>query len=59
MASIRTRHGDRFRASRRAVSQLWARRNMNPQQRANVYALSTAPAVITASLGGGDSRRAW
>lgn len=52
MAFIRTHRSHRphpaatLRAGRKAVSDLWARSNMTPQQRATAYALSTAPAVL-------------
>lgn len=52
MAFVRNTHRAHpvapLRAGRRAVSRLWARSHMTPQQRANAYALSTAPALVSA-----------
>ena len=50
MAFVRNTHRTHhpLRAGRQAVSRLWARSNMTPQQRATALALSTAPALVTA-----------
>ncbi|QLY33732.1 hypothetical protein [Nocardia huaxiensis] len=35
----------------RFIGRLWARRNLTPEERANLLASHTPPAIISASLG--------
>jgi hypothetical protein len=41
-----------FVVGRRIAERVWARRNLTPQERANLLASHTPPALITASLDG-------
>ena len=46
------RAGRLMRVGRLLVNKLWARTNLTPQERANLYVSRMPIAVITASLGG-------
>ncbi|MBL1077916.1 hypothetical protein JK358_26270 [Nocardia sp. 2] len=57
MTYITTRRGPSALTSallgscRRGVDRLWARRNLTPEERANLMACYTPPAIVSASLG--------